>query len=110
MSEDHNTDGRDVLVVDREKEKQRLKPPPKYIVVMHNDDFTPMNFVVDMLTQYFGHSTERANQIMLDVHQKGQGVAGIYPKDIAETKVYVVMGIARENEHPFRLTVEPEPE
>ena len=98
--------GNELLVIDREKEK--LKPPPKYAVVMHNDDFTPMDFVVDMLVVHFHHSGEVAARIMWDVHTKGKGVAGVFSKDIAETKVAMAMAEAKSQEHPFLLTVEPE--
>jgi ATP-dependent Clp protease adaptor protein ClpS len=97
----------DVLVKEPEQ-KQELKEPPKYAVVFINDDFTPMPFVVELLTKYFQHSEETATFIMLDVHEKGKGVAGIYSKDIAETKAVQCSVDAKENQHPLLVTIEPE--
>ena len=82
-------------------EEIELKEPPKYAVVMLNDDYTPMGFVVDALCKFFNMSEEKATQIMLLVHQKGQAVCGIYPKDIAETKAYDVCEYAKSHEHPL---------
>lgn len=97
---------RQVIVKDREKEK--LKEPPKYKVVMINDDYTPMDFVIAILIIHFGHSKEKAFQTMMEVHEKGKGVAGVYPKDIAETKAVIVMEVARRAEHPLLVVVEKE--
>lgn len=97
----------DVIVAD--KEEQKVDEPPKWKVVMHNDDFTPMDFVVDMLKQYFGHTMESATLIMLDVHEKGKGIAGVFgSRDIAETKVAQALYIAKKNDHPFLMTLEKE--
>lgn len=97
----------DLTVID--KEERKVDEPPKWKVVMYNDDFTPMDFVVDVLKQYFGHTMEGAMIIMLDVHEKGKGIAGVFgSRDIAETKVAQVMYLARKNDHPFLLDIEKE--
>ncbi len=87
--------------------KPALKRPPLYKVVLLNDDYTPMEFVVDVLEQFFGLNRERATQIMLAVHTQGKGVCGIYPRDIAETKAAQVNQHARDNGHPLLCEVEP---
>lgn len=85
--------------------KEELKPPPMYSVIMLDDDFTPMDFVVEVLRQVFSLSTEKATQIMLTVHTKGQAVCGTYTKDIAETKAAQVNRLAREHQHPLLCEV-----
>ena len=89
-----------------EKEKAALKQPSMYQVVILNDDFTPMEFVVEVLAQFFGHSEEQATIIMLNVHQKGKGVCGVYTKDIAQTKAMIVNEFSKENNHPLLCEVE----
>lgn len=84
----------------------KLKPPPLYKVLLLNDDFTPMDFVVQILQQYFSKSREQATQIMLKVHNEGAGLCGIYPRDVAETKVQQVTGLAREQQHPLQCVME----
>jgi ATP-dependent Clp protease adaptor protein ClpS len=86
--------------------KPTLKRPPLYKVVLLNDDYTPMEFVVHVLERFFGLGRERATQIMLAVHTMGKGVCGIYPKDIAETKAEQVNQFARDNGHPLLCEVE----
>lgn len=86
--------------------KPRLQPPPQFKVVMMNDDFTPMEFVVEVLQSFFSHSREKAVQIMLAVHQQGKGVAGIYPAEIAETKAAQANGYARKHHHPLLTILE----
>jgi len=86
--------------------KPKLQPPPQFRVVMMNDDFTPMEFVVQVLQQFFNHSREKAVQIMLTVHQQGKGVAGIYPVEIAETKAAQANAYARKNQHPLLTVLE----
>ncbi|MBL8510768.1 MAG: ATP-dependent Clp protease adapter ClpS [Betaproteobacteria bacterium] len=89
------------------KEKPaQTKPPPMWQVVMYNDDYTPMEFVVDVLLRFFGHPLERATQIMLKVHTEGRGICGIFPKDIAALKVDQVTDYARQNQHPLRCGLE----
>ncbi|MBG3129514.1 ATP-dependent Clp protease adapter ClpS [Proteus mirabilis] len=90
----------------REDTHQKNEPPPMYKVILNNDDYTPMDFVVEVLTMYFFLSEEKATQIMLDVHHKGKGVCGVYSADIAETKVAQVNLYARENEYPLLCTLE----
>lgn len=85
---------------------QKNEPPSMYKVILNNDDYTPMDFVVEVLTMYFFFSEEKATQIMLDVHHKGKGVCGVYSADIAETKVAQVNLYARENEYPLLCTLE----
>ncbi|MCH1610787.1 MAG: ATP-dependent Clp protease adapter ClpS [Luminiphilus sp.] len=87
--------------------KPKLKRPPLYRVVLLNDDYTPMEFVVQVLEQFFGMNREKATQVMLAVHTKGKGVCGIYPQDIAETKASQVNESARESGHPLLCEVEP---
>lgn len=93
-------------IVTIEKNKVRTKKPKHYKVVMHNDDYTTMEFVVDILMNIFNKKLEEANKIMIDVHKRGKGIAGIYPYDIAVTKVSTAMAIAEEEGFPFKLTVE----
>ena len=86
----------------------RQKPPPLYKVLLLNDDFTPMEFVVVVLQQFFSKSREQATQIMLKVHNDGIGLCGIYPHDIADTKVNQVTAFAREHQHPLQCIMEEE--
>jgi len=92
----------------KEKNKIKIKKPKLYKVVMHNDDFTTMEFVVDVLVNIFNRKIEEANKIMIDVHKKGNGIAGIYPYDIAVSKASTAMTIAKEQGFPFKLSVEEE--
>lgn len=89
-----------------EPAQPKLKKPPMYRVVLLNDDFTPMEFVVHVLEAIFGHNRESATRIMLNVHKSGKGVCGIYTKDIAETKVTQVNSYSRENKHPLLCDME----
>lgn len=84
----------------------QLKPPPLFKVLLLNDDFTPMEFVVDVLQQFFGKNREQATQIMLKVHNEGAGICGIYPRDVAETKVQQVTSHARDHQHPLQCVME----
>lgn len=86
--------------------KPKLKEPLMYQVVMHNDDFTPMEFVVEILETFFGMDRTKATSIMYEVHMSGKAVCGIFSKDVAETKVEQVMDYARRNEHPLLCSVE----
>jgi len=90
------------------KSRPKVKKPSMYKVLMLNDDYTPMEFVVHVLERYFGKSTEEATQIMLHVHQKGVGVCGVFTFEIAETKVNQTMELARKNQHPLQCTLEKE--
>lgn len=89
-----------------EAQRSKLAPPPLYTVVLLNDDFTPMEFVVYVLQKYFSKNREQATQIMLKVHVEGRGVCGVYPRDIAATKVEQVIAFARGNQHPLACVME----
>ena len=93
----------DVLLVDPE-----LKKPQMYAVVMYNDDYTPMEFVVAVLQNHFKHSLDAAVTIMLAIHHQGKGIAGVYPKDIAETKAQAVNREARQAGYPLLSQIEPQ--
>lgn len=92
----------------KEKNKIKIKKPKLYKVIMHNDDFTTMEFVVDVLVNIFNKKIEEASKIMIDVHKKGSGIAGIFPYDIAVSKASTAMTIAKEQGFPFKLSVEEE--
>lgn len=87
--------------------KERFKRPQQYNVIMHNDDFTTMDFVVNVLVGVFYKDREEATRLMLDVHHKGQAIVGRYSLDVATSKANRAMDMAREEGFPFRLTVEP---
>ena len=89
-----------------EEARPKIKEPPLYRVVLINDDYTPMEFVVNILESIFGMERKRATQVMLEVHTKGKGVCGVYNYEIAETKVAQVMGIAKQHQHPLLCTME----
>ncbi len=86
--------------------KPKTKKPSMYKVLMLNDDYTPMEFVVYVLERFFQMSREQATRIMLHVHQRGVGICGVYSYEVAETKVTQVMDFARQNEHPLQCTLE----
>lgn len=105
MNPNNPSDDRDQgLIV--EKAKPKLKPPRMYKVILLNDDYTPMEFVVHILELFFGMNRDKATQIMLHVHTRGKGVCGIYTRDIAETKVAQVTDYSREHQHPLFCTME----
>ena len=89
-----------------EEARPRLKEPPLYRVVLLNDDYTPMEFVVEVLEGIFGMQRTRATQVMLEVHTKGKGICGVFGFDIAETKVAQVMNTAKQQQHPLLCTME----
>jgi len=89
-----------------EESKADLAPPPMYQIVMLDDDFTPMEFVVDVLQTFFGMTREKATQIMLTVHTQGKASCGTFTRDVAETKAAQVIKYARENQHPLMCEVE----
>ncbi|WP_294154691.1 ATP-dependent Clp protease adaptor ClpS [uncultured Clostridium sp.] len=93
-------------VVTKQKDKIKIKKPKNYKVIMHNDDYTTMEFVIEVLVRIFNKSIEEAEKIMLDVHKKGRGVAGIYSYDIAITKAATAMSMAKSEGYPFKLTTE----
>ena len=86
--------------------KPKLAKPPLYKVLMLNDDYTPMDFVVQVLQIFFAKNVDQATEIMLQVHTRGVGVCGVFTRDIAETKVAQVTQFAQENQHPLKLTIE----
>ena len=88
------------------KTRPKTKKPSMYKVLMLNDDYTPMEFVVHILERIFNKSAEEATKIMLHVHQKGVGVCGVYTHEVAETKANQVMDLARQNQHPLQCTIE----
>ena len=88
------------------KTRAKSKKPSQYKVLMLNDDYTPMEFVVMCLKRFFRMDLEQATRVMLHVHQKGVGVCGVYPYEVAETKVNQVMDFARQNQHPLQCTLE----
>lgn len=85
----------------------KLKRPQQFRVVLLNDDYTPMEFVVEILERFFSKGRTQATQIMLTIHTKGKGVCGIYPRDIAETKAHAVNQYSREHQHPLLCEAEP---
>ena len=91
-----------------EESKPELKRPPMYKVLLLNDDFTPMDFVVHILEKFFSMERHKATQVMLAVHTEGQGVCGTYTRDIAESKVTQVNGYSRKHQHPLLCTMEAE--
>ena len=98
-------DSRGVDVLERPKKRtKKVQPPKKYAVILHNDDYTPMEFVVWILMEFFHKTEEEANSIMLEVHKKGKGVAGIYDHQIAEQKISEVAESAKEHNFPLQVT------
>lgn len=90
------------------KTRPKTKRPSMYKVIMLNDDYTPMEFVVHVLEQFFNKSREEATQIMLHIHQRGVGICGVFTYEVAETKVTQVMDFARQHQHPLQCTLEKE--
>ena len=86
--------------------RQKVTPPPMYKVVLHNDDYTPMDFVIDVLSRFFNMQYEKASEIMLQVHNEGMAVCGVFTAEVAETKVQQVSIYAKEHEHPLLCTME----
>jgi len=87
-------------------ERKKTKPPSMYKVVLYNDDYTTMEFVIEILQRFFSMTTERAMQIMLEVHNKGSAVCGVYSFDVAESKVAQVIALAQQHGHPLRCDLE----
>ena len=104
LNEDNNNLDRGVLL----ETKAKTKKPSMYSVLLLNDDYTPMEFVVHVLERFFGMSSAQAFEIMLTVHKKGLAVVGVFSHEIAETKVTQVMDFARRHEHPLQCTMEKE--
>ena len=97
-------DGQGAVVVERKP--QKTEPPRMYQVVLLNDDYTPMEFVVMVLQEYFNRDLETATQIMLKIHHEGRGVCGVFSKDVAATKVELVLAAARRDGHPLQCIME----
>ena len=89
-----------------ETQKSKVKPPPLFKVLLLNDDYTPMDFVVAVLQQFFLLSRDQATQVMLKVHREGMGVCGVYPRDVAATKVEQVISFSRKHQHPLQCVME----
>lgn len=104
MSDETDNSRDDELAL--QEAQPKLKKPPLFKVLLLNDDFTPMEFVVHILETFFGMDYEKAHRVMLHVHQRGQGVCGVFTRDIAETKVELVNSYSRENQHPLKCTME----
>ena len=104
MSDELKIPSSQVLV----KHKKKLQKPKLFKVILLNDDYTPMEYVVKLLRTVFNKSESDAVNIMLMVHNKGAGVCGIFPKDIAETKVFTVLKMAKHDQHPLKCIMEPE--
>ncbi len=92
----------------QEEISDKVKKPKKYFVILLNDDFTHMDFVIEVLQRYFGKSIEEAHEIMLNIHHEGRGVCGLYTKAIAETKSVGVNDFAKANSFPLKSVIEPE--
>ena len=101
LSKDNNVNLKD-------REKKKVQKPKKYKVVFHNDDYTPMDFVVILLVQIFRKSMEDSFNIMMAVHEKGKGIAGVYSKEIAETKSTKANEVSKASGFPLLTTIEPE--
>ncbi|HSX61005.1 MAG TPA: ATP-dependent Clp protease adapter ClpS [Tahibacter sp.] len=101
---DHKTDHEHGLAV--EEARPEVARPPMYQVILLNDDYTPMDFVVHILQSFFGFAYERAHEVMLNVHLRGRGVCGLYTREVAETKVTQVNEFSRSNHHPLLCTME----
>lgn len=104
--EGHDADGGGGLAI--APAQPRLKPPRRFAVILHNDNYTTMEFVIEVLTRIFGRTHPEAMAIMLQVHHQGSGVAGVYARDIAETKAMLANERAKAKGFPFKCTVEPE--
>lgn len=103
-NDDRGKSGTQTLI----KPKEKLAEPPMYKVVLLNDDFTPMDFVVHILRKFFKKNETEANQIMLQIHHQGSGVAGVFTSEIAESKVLQVNNYSKKNEHPLKCIMEKE--
>jgi len=104
MSDEHEFEDDQGLAV--EEARPKLKRPPMYKVILMNDDYTPMEFVVQILETFFSMDREQATRVMLNVHTKGKGVCGIFTRDVAETKVKQVNEYSRNHQHPLLCDLE----
>lgn len=101
----HQDPNQDISTI-LEKEPLQTKPPPMYQVLLLNDDYTPMEFVIVVLQKFFGKGLEQATQIMLKVHREGKGICGVYPRDVAHTKVQNVLDFSRKHQQPLQCLME----
>lgn len=108
MADGPRRPGDTAVAIPKQRAVRKLAKPPPYKVLLHNDNYTTMEFVVEVLQQVFHHDLRQATRIMLHVHQQGVGVAGTYPLEIAESKAAKVTVLARAAEFPLLCTVEPE--
>jgi len=108
MADDRRDDDEDVNTGVIAKTRPKTKKPSLYKVLLLNDDYTPMEFVIFVLERFFGKGHEEATRIMLHVHQQGVGICGVFTYEVAETKVTQVMDFARQNQHPLQCTMEKE--
>ena len=106
MSEESNTEGGEDVGVAVQESRPELKKPPMFKVVILNDDYTPMEFVVIVLETFFTMSRENATRVMLHVHTQGKGVCGVFTRDVADTKVAQVNAFARAHQHPLMCAME----
>ncbi len=104
--DDKGDDGSDTEIGIATKTRTKPKKPSQYKVLLLNDDYTPMEFVVMVLKRFFSMDIEQATRVMLHVHQKGVGVCGVFSYEVAETKVNQVMDFAKQNQHPLQCTLE----
>lgn len=100
----------DTVTTTDTKDKDEVRKPPKYHVVIHNDDYTPLDFVIRLLQHVFNYSYSKSTDIAMDVHEKGKGIAGTYPFDIAESKAAQIVQNAQRNGHPLLADVEEAPD
>lgn len=105
MNQSINLSNSDSLQIEKEKQQQKIAPPSMYHVVLHNDDYTPMDFVVEILTAIFLIDIEKATSLMYQVHYEGKAICGTYSFDVAETKVAQVMQYAQQQQHPLLCTM-----
>ena len=96
----------DIATQERTRTQRRVQEPPQYRVLLHNDDYTTMDFVIQILTAVFNRSIEDATRIMLNVHRNGIGICGVYAYEIAETKVEIVEVLARSSDFPLKCSME----
>lgn len=104
------SDFEDVIEREKQSEKQKVDPPKNWHVFILNDDYSTFEMVISILMKYFNQSEDQAERTAMDVHTKGKGLAGTYPRDIAETKATMVSDIAQQEEQPLRAIVEEAPE
>jgi len=111
MARNHQPDDRDELdvgVIERVRKEEKIQEPRQYRVVLHNDDFTPIDFVISLVQAVFRKDEAEATRITFEVHEKGAAIAGVYTHEIAETKVVQVLSRARLSDHPLMASLEPE--